>query len=48
VRYRILIDGTPEAFDAVALRLAPDGSLIVDDGTGERPVVLADARVLRP
>ena len=46
-RYRILVDGEREPFDAVALRLAPDGSLVVDDGSGERHVALADARVLR-
>jgi biotin-[acetyl-CoA-carboxylase] ligase BirA-like protein len=47
-RYSILIDGEREPFDAVALRLAPDGGLVVDDGRRERHVALADARVLRP
>jgi BirA family biotin operon repressor/biotin-[acetyl-CoA-carboxylase] ligase len=47
-RYRILIDGENEPFDATALWLAADGGLVVDDGRGERRVALADARVLRP
>jgi len=46
-RYRILVDGEREPFDAIALWLAPDGGLIVDDGTRERHVALADARALR-
>ncbi len=46
-RYRILLDGTTDAFDAIARRLAPDGSLVVDDEIGEHSIALADARVLR-
>ncbi|HTV74852.1 MAG TPA: biotin--[acetyl-CoA-carboxylase] ligase [Candidatus Acidoferrales bacterium] len=44
--YRIEQDGTG-TFDAVALRLAEDGSLVVRIGVGERRVTLADARVVR-
>ena len=45
--YRLLIDGESTPLDAVAKRLGPDGSLIVDDRGVERTVTLADARVLR-
>ncbi len=45
--YRILLDGESEPFDAIARRLAPDGSLIVERDGVERTISLADARVLR-
>jgi BirA family biotin operon repressor/biotin-[acetyl-CoA-carboxylase] ligase len=45
--YRLLVDGEGVPFEAVALRLAPDGALIVKTAAGERSVTLADARVLR-
>lgn len=47
VRYRILADDATDPFEATALRLAENGSLVVDDGRGERTVSLADARILR-
>lgn len=46
-RYRILLDGEADAFDATALRLTNDGSLLVDRAGEELAVNLADARVLR-
>jgi len=46
-RYRILIDGESEPFDAVASRLSPNGALIVKRDGVERAIGLADARVLR-
>lgn len=47
-RYRLHFDGEAEPFEALARRIAPDGSLVVDDlRGGERVVGLADARVLR-
>ena len=45
--YRLLVDGSTVPFDAVARRLADDGSLIVAAAGGERRISLADARVLR-
>jgi BirA family biotin operon repressor/biotin-[acetyl-CoA-carboxylase] ligase len=45
--YRILLDGTTEPFEAIALRLEGDGSLIVEHRGAERRIALADARVLR-
>jgi BirA family biotin operon repressor/biotin-[acetyl-CoA-carboxylase] ligase len=45
--YRLLLDGTSEAFSAIARRLADDGSLVVDGAEGERRISLADARVMR-
>ena len=45
--YRLLIDGERDPFEAVALRLGPDGSLVIATKAGERRVSLADARVLR-
>lgn len=46
--YRLLLDGAAVAFEARAIRIAPDGSLVVREGTGpERVVNLADARVIR-
>jgi BirA family biotin operon repressor/biotin-[acetyl-CoA-carboxylase] ligase len=45
--YRLLVDGETEPFDAIARRLAEDGSLVVDARDGERRISLADARVLR-
>jgi BirA family biotin operon repressor/biotin-[acetyl-CoA-carboxylase] ligase len=45
-RYRIALDDG-ETFEAQALRLDEDGSLIVRTADGERSVTLADARVLR-
>jgi hypothetical protein len=41
------VDGETEPFDAIARRLAEDGSLVVDARDGERRISLADARVLR-
>lgn len=46
--YRLRVDGETEAFDAIARRLAEDGSLVVDARSGERRISLADARVMRP
>ncbi|MBV8373421.1 MAG: hypothetical protein JOY69_09190, partial [Candidatus Eremiobacteraeota bacterium] len=46
-RYRILKDGTTHAFDAIALRLAHDGALVVERAGMEESIALADARVLR-
>ncbi len=45
--YRILRDGESVPFAARALRIADDGSLIVERGGREERVGLADARVLR-
>jgi BirA family biotin operon repressor/biotin-[acetyl-CoA-carboxylase] ligase len=45
--YRLLVDGESEPFDAVARRLDPDGSLVVEHAGVERRISLADARVLR-
>ena len=45
--YRLLVDGETEPFDAIARRLAEDGSLVVDVRGGERRISLADARVMR-
>jgi BirA family transcriptional regulator, biotin operon repressor / biotin---[acetyl-CoA-carboxylase] ligase len=45
--YRILIDGTAEPIDALALRLGDDGALVVAEGHTIRSIALADARVLR-
>jgi BirA family biotin operon repressor/biotin-[acetyl-CoA-carboxylase] ligase len=44
---RLLVDGESAPFEAVALRLAPDGGLIVNAGGGERRISMADARALR-
>ncbi len=53
---RASLDGTPyrldfgdglDTLDAIARRLGDDGSLIVDDGTRERSIALAEARVRR-
>lgn len=44
--YRLLVDGEGE-LDAVARRIAPGGALVVAVGGHERPISLADARVLR-
>jgi BirA family biotin operon repressor/biotin-[acetyl-CoA-carboxylase] ligase len=53
---RANLDGTPyrmdfgdglETLDAIARRLGDDGALIVDDGTRERSIALAEARVRR-
>lgn len=46
-RYRILIDGEQQPFDATALRLLPGGALLVDRDGVQQTVSLADARVLR-
>ncbi len=46
--YRLLVDGETDPFDAIARRLAEDGSLVVDARGGERRISLADARVMRP
>lgn len=46
-RYRLLVDGEPQAFEATAMQLAPDGGLVVERAGERRTVALADARVLR-
>lgn len=46
-RYRILLDGENEPFEATALRLLPGGALLVDHDGAQREITLADARVLR-
>jgi BirA family biotin operon repressor/biotin-[acetyl-CoA-carboxylase] ligase len=47
-RYRIVLDGTPQAFEAIAEGLSEGGGLRVLRDDGRREVVsLADARVLR-
>jgi len=46
-RYRILLDGDDDPFEATALRLLIGGALIVDHDGAQREVTLADARVLR-
>lgn len=46
-RYRILVDGEAESFEATARHLSPTGSLIVETGGKTREISLADARVLR-
>ena len=45
--YRLLVDGEARPFDAVAQRLAPDGSLVVTSDGQERTISLADARIVR-
>jgi BirA family biotin operon repressor/biotin-[acetyl-CoA-carboxylase] ligase len=47
VRYRILLDGQNEAFEATALRLTANGALLVDRDGVHREITLADARILR-
>ncbi len=46
-QYRILLDGSSEAFEARALRLSTGGALLVDHDGAQREITLADARVLR-
>lgn len=46
-RYRILVDGETQAFEATALSLARDGALVVESNGTQREISLADARVLR-
>lgn len=46
-RYRIMLDGEREPFDATALRLSTGGALLVDHDGAQREITLADARVLR-
>lgn len=46
-RYRILLDGETEPFEATALRLSIGGALVVDRDGAHREITLADARVLR-
>ncbi len=46
-RYRILLDGEDEPFEATALRLSTGGALFVDHDGAQREITLADARVLR-
>lgn len=46
-RYRLQLDSEPDAFEAIALRLLPGGSLLVDHNATRREISLADARVLR-
>ena len=46
-RYRVLIDGETQPFEASALRLLSGGALLVDHNGALREISLADARVLR-
>jgi BirA family biotin operon repressor/biotin-[acetyl-CoA-carboxylase] ligase len=46
-RYRILIDGESEPFEARALRLLHGGALLVEHDGRQREISMADARVLR-
>jgi BirA family transcriptional regulator, biotin operon repressor / biotin---[acetyl-CoA-carboxylase] ligase len=46
-RYRLLLDGESQPFEATALRLLPGGALLVDRDGIRREIALADARVLR-
>ncbi|MFN2449418.1 MAG: biotin--[acetyl-CoA-carboxylase] ligase [Candidatus Baltobacteraceae bacterium] len=46
-RYRILPDNETQPYEAAALRLLSDGSLLVDRGGAQIPVTMADVRVLR-
>lgn len=46
-RYRVLLDGEAEAFEATALRLSTGGALIVDRDGAQHEITLADARILR-
>ena len=46
-RYRILIDGESEPFDALARGLTSDGSLIATRDGHEQTISLADARIIR-
>jgi BirA family biotin operon repressor/biotin-[acetyl-CoA-carboxylase] ligase len=46
-RYRILLDGETEPFEATALHLTMGGALLVDRDGAQREITLADARVLR-
>ncbi len=46
-RYRLLVDGTADPFEAKALRLLPGGALLVESEGERREIALADARVLR-
>ncbi len=47
-RYRILLDGGTEPFEATALTLLPGGALLVDHSGRQRTISLADARIVRP
>jgi BirA family biotin operon repressor/biotin-[acetyl-CoA-carboxylase] ligase len=46
-RYRILLDGQTQPFEATALRLSTGGALLVDHDGAQREITLADARILR-
>lgn len=46
-RYRILLDGETQPFEATALRLSTGGALLVDHDGAQREITLADARILR-
>jgi BirA family biotin operon repressor/biotin-[acetyl-CoA-carboxylase] ligase len=46
-RYRLLLDGSNEPFEATALALGKAGELVVDAAGSRRSVAVADARVLR-
>jgi BirA family biotin operon repressor/biotin-[acetyl-CoA-carboxylase] ligase len=46
-RYRVLLDGESEPFEATALRLSTGGALYVDHDGAQREITLADARILR-
>ena len=46
-RYRLLLDGATEAFDAEAIALATGGALLVEKNGQREMIALADARALR-
>jgi BirA family biotin operon repressor/biotin-[acetyl-CoA-carboxylase] ligase len=46
-RYRLLVDGEDEPFEAIARYIDDDGALVVQRSGVERRIALADARVLR-
>jgi BirA family biotin operon repressor/biotin-[acetyl-CoA-carboxylase] ligase len=46
-RYRLLVDGETEPFEAIARYVGDDGALVVERDGVERRIALADARVLR-
>lgn len=46
-RYRILRDGTADVLEGVAVGLADEGELIIENAGGRHTVTMADARVVR-
>lgn len=46
-RYRLLVDGESEPFEATAISVARGGALVVERDGNRREISLADARVLR-